>query len=187
MSHPLRYLLVGLAISLLATLGPRTAFADSEAFLKLSGIAGGSADPAHRGESDVLSVGYSVARPLLTQAGSSIPSGTQAKFSTLSLTKRLDSASPLLFISSALGTRIPDATITLRQAGGSKPEYLVIKLVGVLITGFSTGSSDVDSGDLIETVSLSFQMIEVRYQRIASDGTPQGPLVDGSWNLRANR
>ena len=58
----------------------------------------------------------------------------KASFNDFNFTHHIDKATPLLMKACAVGTHIPDGTITVRKAGKGQQEYLIIKMTDVLIT-----------------------------------------------------
>jgi len=105
-----------------------------DAFLKLDGIKGESADHKHKGDIDVLNFGWG-----MSQTGSQATGGGggtgRVQVHDLCVIKNTDVSSPLLMLRCADGTHIKEATLTVRKAGGEQLEYLKIKLTDVLISG----------------------------------------------------
>ena len=64
--------------------------------------------------------------------------GGVAEIQDLSITKWVDAASPNLMQACANGEHIPEATITVRQAGEDVQEYLVITLENCIVESVST-------------------------------------------------
>ena len=80
----------------------------------------------------------------------------KVSFHDLSFTKKVDAASPKLFLHCAKGTHFQKVTLTSRKAGETPQEYLVITLEEVLITSIQLAGSG--PGDEIpsEQVTLNF-------------------------------
>ena len=93
----------------------------------------------------------------------------------LSLTKYIDTASPPLMLACCNGKHFPEAKLTVRKAGETPLEYLVIKMTEVMVTSVSTGGSGGEDR-LTENVTLNFAKVEVTY-------TPQ----DAKGKVRAIR
>lgn len=152
-----------------------------DAFAKIDGIPGESVDNQHPNEIDVLSLGFSVNNSGAASTGGGAGAG-KVQFSAFCISKRVDKASPLLFLGAASGKHIPIATITLRKAGGGQPfDYLTYTLKDVLIT--STRVSSTDAG--VEQISLSFGKLEVKYTPQKPDGSAGTP-VEGGWDIGGN-
>jgi type VI secretion system secreted protein Hcp len=128
----------------------------------------------------------------------------KVKIHDISFTKKIDSASPLLFLNCANGSHIKEANFVVRKAGGTQLEYLKYKLSDVLISGISPhGSADsnlgskaagggggpVTGGDEIpmEEVSLAFGKIEITYQAQGADGKAQGGPILAGWDVKGNQ
>ena len=99
----------------------------SDVFAKIGTIQGESTDINHKNEIDVLAWSWGV-----MQSGSMAYGGAggtrRASFNDFTFTHHIDKATPLLMKGCAVGTHIPDATITVRKAGKGQQEYLIIKM-----------------------------------------------------------
>jgi type VI secretion system secreted protein Hcp len=126
-----------------------SAHAAFDAYLKLEGVEGESTDAKHRGEIEVDSSQLGSLQGAADRASkSSGPGAAKVSFNPFSITKKVDKASPVLFKACASGKHFPSATITMRKAGGSQQEYLVVKMYDVLISSYRTsgvGASQTES------------------------------------------
>jgi len=176
--------------------------AQFDAFLKLDGIKGESADAGHKGEIDILHFRWDT-----SQVGSHATGGGggtgRVRFSAIHFVKRADASSPLLLLNCANGAHIKEANVTVRKAGGTQLEYLKIKLTDVLISKFIehgkpvlVTNSGVKEGPLpqrdpipvpLEEISLSFSRIEYQYQPQGADGKAQGGPLMAGWDLKQNK
>lgn len=114
-----------------------------DAFIWFEGIAGESHDAQHMGWTEVSSVQLEQVRTTASRIGSAAGGGGSGKVSVhdISVTKHVDKASPTLMKYCTNGKHIPNATISMRKAGGTQQEYLVIKLQDVLVSSYrATGS-----------------------------------------------
>jgi type VI secretion system secreted protein Hcp len=106
-----------------------------DAFLKLDGIKGESADAKHKGEIDIESFSWG-----LSQTGTSAQGGGggagKVKVHDFTIIKRTDASSPLLMLNCANGAHIKEANFVVRKAGGEQLEYLKIKLTDVLVSSY---------------------------------------------------
>jgi type VI secretion system secreted protein Hcp len=135
-------------------------------FLKLDGIEGESTAKDHKGEIEVssFSIGASGA-----QHGSGGGGGAgKVSFSSFTITKKLDKASPALFKAAAQGTHFKEATIVFRKAGKGQQEFLEYKLNSVLISSIQDGTSQKASP--IEQVTFKFAKIEETF--LGRNGKP---------------
>jgi type VI secretion system secreted protein Hcp len=178
-----------------------------DAFLKLDGIKGESMDAKHKGEIDIMSFSWG-----LTQTGTHGVGGGggagKVNVQDISITKKVDSASPLLFLNCASGTHIKEGTLVVRKAGGTQLEYLKIKLTDVLVSSYepygetgATGAAPAGSAANLrkdkwhvaadeiplEEVSLNFGKVEYSYQPQGADGKAQGGPILAGWDVKANQ
>jgi len=139
-------------------------------FLKLTGITGESQDHKHKGEINVVSWSWGA-----TQTGSMhvATGGGVGKVNVrdISITKRVDSATPALWQAMCVGKHIDTATLTVRKAGEHPLEFLVITLTSVLVTGQDTGGGRGDEL-MTETMTLNFREFDIKYTEQRADGGP---------------
>ena len=152
-------------------------------FLKLDGISGESKDSKHKGEIDVLSFSFGE-----TQSGSSGSGGGggagKVQMSDFSFTARTTKASPQLFLHCAQGKHIKQAILTVRKAGASQQEYLIIKLNDVLVSAYALGSAEGGS-EPQDAFSLNFVKLSYDYKPQKADGSLDAPVHAG-WDLSKN-
>ena len=141
----------------------------SDIFAKLGDIKGESLDDKHKDEVEVMSYSWGVSNAGSMQYGSGGGEG-KASFHDLSITHKVDKASPVLMQYCATGVHLKEATITHRKAGKGQQEYLVIKMNDVIITGVSHGGSNSD-GIMQEQVSFNFGKVALEYKPQKPDGT----------------
>jgi type VI secretion system secreted protein Hcp len=166
----LRILLV--AIGFLTTVA--VAPAAGQLLLKLDAIPGDSIVPGHNGEIDLATISFGVDQTGIREAGGKA-SARRSSFSTFSVVKLIDKASPKLFLACATGQHIPTGVLTFRTviAGDTPYEYLTITLSDVFISSYSVSSG----GDRpTESISLSFTKIEYKYVGLDASGQPLPPV-----------
>ncbi|HYJ84240.1 MAG TPA: type VI secretion system tube protein Hcp [Allosphingosinicella sp.] len=129
----------------------------ANAYLKFEdpAIAGGSADPGHSGEIEVMTWGQSFNQPTEVSRGRN---AGQATHSDLVFTKYIDSASDVLMRFCWNGQQIGKAVLSCYRTGLEAPVlYFQVKLENVRISNFSVA---LGVGDLPEeTVSLAYDKI----------------------------
>ena len=152
-------------------------------FLKLDGISGESKDSKHKGEIEVLSIsfGETQSRPSGTGGGGG---AGKVRMSEFSFTARTTKASPQLFLSCAQGKHLKEAVLTVRKAGGSQQEYLIIKLNDVLVSAYALGSAEGES-EPHDAFSLNFIKLSYDYKPQKADGSLDAPVHAG-WDLSRN-
>ena len=110
---------------LLAALGIDVLAVDM--FLKIEGIDGEStAAGGHVDWIEIESFSWGASRPS-TSTGRT-RGGGRASFSDMSVVKRIDAASPNLYLACASGKRYPSATLQIRKAGKGPVPYMEYRL-----------------------------------------------------------
>ena len=150
-------------------------------FLNLTDIKGESADSKHKDEIVVQSWAWGIAQQVIHSGGGGSGAG-KASFEDLHFTHQIDKASPLLMLACASGRHIRDATLTVRKAGKTPQEYLIVKLKDVLVTSVDPAVND----DTHESVTLNFAQVDLEYKPQKADGS-LGPGIHFGWDLQANR
>ena len=90
-------------------------------FLKIDGIDGDSTSVQHKGEIDVQSWSWGVARPARRAGASGGGGGAgRASFQDFHFVSRISKASPALFLACATGQHHKEATLTGERAGSAK-------------------------------------------------------------------
>jgi type VI secretion system secreted protein Hcp len=169
-------------------LGPRRkgeATAAIDYFLKLDGISGESKDSKHKGEIEVLSFTFGEAQSGSSGSGGGAGAG-KVQMTDFSFTARTTKASPQLFLHCAQGKHIKQAILTVRKAGGSQQEYLIIKLNDVLVSSYALGSGVGESeGEPHDAFALNFVKLSYDYKPQKADGSLDAPVHAG-WDLSKN-
>ena len=106
-------------------------------FLKLEGIKGESSDKRHAGDFEISSFSFGAGN---TQAHGGGGGAGKTSFSSFTITKALDKASPLLQKAALTGQHYKEAVIYFgRKSSKGQPDYLEVKLDNVLISSYQTG------------------------------------------------
>lgn len=110
----------------------------------------------------------------------------KVSLSPISLIKKTDKASPILFQNCCSGVHSPTATIALNKAGGAAAvKYLQYDLKEVFIESISWSGSSGGDDTPTESVSLAYGSINVTYTPQKVDGTPDAAVIAG-WDVKAN-
>jgi type VI secretion system secreted protein Hcp len=152
-------------------------------FLKIAGLEGEAQDKAHKNEIDVLAWSWGMSNSGSFHTGGGGGAG-KANFQDISVTKWIDSASPILMVYCANGDHFPKAKLTIRKAGKTPLEYLIIDMKNVLITSVSTGGSGGED-KLTENISLNFAAVKVSYVKQKEDGTGEA-AKEFTWDIAKN-
>ena len=156
-------------------LAPRAFAAD--AFLKLDGIDGESQDANYPGSLEIDSsrlgsLPESAERVSATGAGAG-----RVTFNPFSITRKVDKASPALFQACSKGKHFPTATITMRKAGGTQQEYLVVTLHDVSLSSYrKAGFGDAQT----ETFLVSAAGATLEPPRPQATAIRSAPLASGA-------
>ncbi len=130
----------------------------SDIVLEIEGIPGESTVTAHKGTMDVLSWNWGVSQT--------------AGVGTVSVIKRIDKATPLLFGDCIDGTVIALATVYLTRQDGQT--YLEYELADVVISSISHGGDVNGDGLPDETLQLRFDGATLTYTQFDATGKPVG-------------
>src|SRR5262245_22143443 len=153
-------------------------------FIKIGDVKGEAKDAVHKGEIDVLAWSWGMSQSGSGHVGGGLGTG-KVNVQDLSLTKYIDLSSPDLMLACCNGKHYPEAKLTVRKAGESPLEYLVIKMTDVMITSVSTGGSG-SNDRLTENVALNFAKVNVDYVEQLPGGGKGGTPKMG-WDIEANK
>jgi type VI secretion system secreted protein Hcp len=165
------HLLVG-ALAAAATVGATSAVAASDIFLKIGDIKGEVTDKSHPDEIQVLSWSWGVSGPI---AGDSKKAAQPACAQPLSVSKFVDRATPPLMTNIALNTTVPSAKLTVRRAGATPFEFLVVDLAGVTVKA-SGDSGSTGEDRMSENLTLGFTSATITYTPQKLDGSADTPV-----------
>lgn len=141
----------------------------SDIHLKLGDIKGESTDDKHKDEIDVAAWSWGMTQPGSMGHGGGGGIG-KVNFQDIVVTHNVDKASPNLMMACATGEHLKEATLTVRKAGKSPQEYLIIKLNDVIVTGVQPSGNG--SGDVpLEQFSLQFGKVDLEYKPQKADGS----------------
>lgn len=166
------FILIAVVSSLLSYC--HLASAETNIFLKLEGINGESKDYAHPSEIVVVDWSWGISKSIPTAA---------ASLTSLTLTKYVDTATPLLMKMCAGGGPISTATLTVRYGGKSPVSFLHITMTDVMVSSAETGGA-VGYDRLTEKVTLTFAVVNVTYTPIYAP--PPKTEYAFVWDARKN-
>ena len=132
-----------------------------DAFLKLDGIEGESADHKHKGEIEVLSFSWGISNAG-TQASGGGGGAGKVSVHDFSIVKMIDSTSPLLFEKCCSGEHLGGGLFTLvdRQTGLG---FYKIRFDEILVSSVQPAANP-GSNTPTESLSLNFTRIEITAQ-----------------------
>jgi len=140
----------------------------ADIFAKIGDIKGESLDSKHKDEIEVLSWSWGVSQSGSMSRGGGGGEG-KASFQDLHFTHHVDKATPVLMKACATGEHIKEATVISRKAGKGQQEYLILKMVDILITSVVPGGAS--DGFPVETVSLQSSKVDLEYKPQKADGS----------------
>ncbi|HTG44333.1 MAG TPA: type VI secretion system tube protein Hcp [Verrucomicrobiae bacterium] len=153
-------------------------------FLKIEGVECESTDGKHKNEIDIESWSWGE-----TNSGSHAYGGGggagKVSMNDISITMRVNKASPKLLLACANGEHIKGALLTCRKAGKEQQEYLKIKFSDLLVSSYQTGGS---KGDVVpvDQISINFSKIEYEYYPQDEKGG-LGSKIPVHWDLKTNK
>jgi type VI secretion system secreted protein Hcp len=127
-------------------------------FLEIEGIGGEATAPAYEGTIEVLSWSWGISQT--------------AGVGAVSVIKRIDKATPLLFQDCTDGTVFPLATVYLTRQDGQT--YLKYELRSVIVSSISHGGDVNGDGLPDDTLELTFGGATLTYTQFDTTGKPVG-------------
>lgn len=152
-------------------------------FIKLDGIKGEAQDAKHKDEIDVLAWSWGLSQSGTMHMGGG-GGGGKVNVQDLSFTKYIDKSTPILMQFCSDGTQFAKAVLTVRKAGKTPLEYVVMTMENVIVTAISTGGSGGEDR-LTENVVLNFGIVNYDYTPQKADGSGDAAIHYG-WNIAAN-
>jgi type VI secretion system secreted protein Hcp len=166
-----------LVLSALALAAP--ARGQGQMFLKVGDIRGASLDSRHAGESEISSWSWGFGRSVNRLAGGAV-SVSAPLMTSVTISKRMDRATPELMTACASAQRMNRAIITMRSGADRVVEFCRVVLEDVTVVNVTEAAGS--DGPPTETLQLNFSRVGIEYISIVS-GAP-GPVSDFGWDLR---
>jgi type VI secretion system secreted protein Hcp len=163
-------------------------------YIKFDGIDGEVIDIGRENSIEVLAYSFGASNAATVRLGTGLTAGARGgkvNVQDISITKRVDGASPLIFLGCVKGTRFPSVVLSgLRSSStGESVEYLTIKLTDVIVSSISAGAGGAEGtdgttgdGSAYENISFKFSRVEVSVLNNKT-GQPQ----KASWDLATNK
>jgi type VI secretion system secreted protein Hcp len=152
-------------------------------FIKIGDLKGESVDKTHANTIDVLAWSWGMSNSGSTHMGTGSGAGKVA-VQDLSFTKWIDVSTPELLLAACNGKHFPTAKLTVRKAGETPLEYLIITMEDLIVTSVSTGGSGGEDR-LTENVTLNFARVKVDYTQQLATGA-EGAKPKMGWNIAEN-
>ncbi len=159
-----------------------------DAFLKIDSIPGEAADAKHAEWIEVQSFSHGISQPstVLGISGGAV-SAEKSVHEDFVIVKRMDRASPKLYLACCTGQRLSEVTMEIARAEGDQQKYFEYLLTDVIISSTSPQGSTQSGDDRpLEEVSFNYGKIQWTYSPTDDTGAPSGDIVT-FWDLAANR
>ncbi len=156
-------------------------------FLKMDPIKGESRAEGFEKQIDVVAWSFGMSNPVTIGGGGGGPIVGIASFQDISITKYLDSSSPLLMLGNAMGTPHAEWILTFRRSNGSPQGFVFYKVTlnDVIVSSYSISASTGEDIPM-EQVSFAYTKITIEYTPTGPDGRPLDPVVF-KWDRERNR
>lgn len=153
-------------------------------FLKIEGIEGESQAKGNEKEIHLESWSWGESQSGTHSAAGGGGAG-KVQMQDFHCVKKIDKASPKLFLACATGEHIKKATLTCRKAGGTQGAFLTVTMSDLLVSSYQTGGSG--HSDIVPTdqISINFAKIEWEYKEQKVDGS-MGAGVKAGYDLKKN-
>ena len=150
-------------------------------FVNYEGVKGESSDSGHAGWMDVESVTWGVGRQITSNSSTAGDrESSNAVISDLKIVRHMDSATPKLFIESCCGTgKEVKIHLTKTGTGSGADVYMEYTLKNALISDYQVDASAQDTGRPLETLTISFVDVEVKYTPFDEDGSAEASVAVG--------
>lgn len=138
-----------------------------------------------KGGIDVLAWSWGLSQSGTFHSGSGGGAG-KVNVQDLSFTKYVDASSAGFQSACCTGAHIPNATLTVRKAGTTPLEYIVIHMKKILVSSISLGGSGGEDR-LTENVTLNFAEVDFNYLiQDPATGAAKGAAKYNKWDIEKN-
>jgi type VI secretion system secreted protein Hcp len=157
-----------------------------DAYLQIEGIKGESQDSAHQGWIELTSAQWGVVQPrsaTVSTAGGQTSGHSEHR--SLTISKLVDLASPILMQHCSMGKTIPNAKLEfLRADGNGKPvKYYQVELTNVMLAHMDQALGE---GGLHDDIGLCFSQVKWTYTQQKIGGGCGGSTA-GGWDLAGKK
>ena len=157
-----------------------------EMFLKFKEeVPGESQAKGHEKEIHVQSFKFGASNPSSVSSGTTGSGAGKVDVHELKVQKEVDLSSAVLFQKCCEGTHFEEATLVLREAGGSEPvEYWTMSMKQVFVDQISWNAVE-QGGKPGEDLHLSFAECKITYWSQNEKGA-KDQKAEASWNVKKN-
>ncbi|SJM93121.1 Hcp family type VI secretion system effector [Crenothrix polyspora] len=153
-------------------------------YLKIDPIKGESTDKGHEGWIEVFGFSLGVSQPISGPSGTGGRAASRADFTTLGISKSIDTASIDLHMYCAQGTHIAKLELEVCQETGSKVCYWKYELEDVMVQAVNVSGGG--SGRPMESVVFVFDVISWTYVPVDNKGTAGTAIGPKKFSLQSN-
>lgn len=156
-------------------------------FMEHPEIKGEVADSQHRGWIDIDDVSFSTRRRITSDpATRNDRESANAEITDLMLSRRVDSATPYLFVASCCGNG-QTVTIKLTKTGNGvgSDTYMTYTLKNALVSSYEVDAHAQANVRPTELLTLSFVEMELKYTPYDDDGNAKAPIAV-AFNIATN-
>lgn len=160
----------------------------TDAYLQIDGIKGESNDAGHQGWIEITSAHWGVTQPrsatVSTAGGHTVG---HSEHRTMSFTKLVDLASPVLMQHCSTGKTIPKAKIEFMRADGDgrRIKYYQVELENVMLSHMDQVMRD-GGGVVQDEIGLCFSKVKWSYTKQGISGGSAGSTA-GGWDLAGRK
>lgn len=159
-------------------------------FLRIDGIQGDSKDAKHQQWIEVNSYSHRISQaPGGALSAQGVHTGGRADHDDFAITKRLDSASPVLLLHCCNGKHIPSADFELCRAMGDKTLFMKYTFRDLIVASVSPSGS-ASSDDPLPMEEITFRYGSIQWEYTPTDPTSGGrvgPTKIAGWSTLENR
>ena len=152
-------------------------------FIKFDGIKGESADAKHKDEIDVEAWSWGETNVGGAAHGGGAGAG-KVSMQDFQFVMRWNTASTELMKACATGQHMPEATLTARRRGQGQQDFLIIKMMEVIVTSVAPSAEAETS--IREIVTLRFAKVDLSYSAQKGDGSLDTP-TQFRYDINANK
>lgn len=157
--------------------------------LSIDGIRGESSDVGHKGWLDLDELEWGSRRRITSHTSTKDDrESANAEITELSFVRRMDSASPSLFLAACCGRGVSMVIhLSKTGAGSGADTFVEYRLSNALISSYHMLASGQANRRPVERVTVSFSALDLRYTPYDEDGAPLAPIAvgfDTSTNMR---
>lgn len=145
-------------------------------YMQLDGVEGEVTSKSHQNWIKIDSLHFGAKRSMTNESGNTTNrESTRPVISEVTFTKPLDKTSPNLFVESVKGKAKKTLTIDVCQAGDNEEAYMQYIFTNPIISGVEVLAAPHQGGRPMETYTVNFTKVEMRYTPYDEQNKAQSP------------